>query len=224
MTEGPPEHVEHPPQAATIARQELAAVAARAAQGDAHALTNLQRRLHSGLTRWFARTWPTDSERVERLAHETWIEVWQSLANGRYDPKRAAISTFAFAVAGNLRLRELRSIGRAACPSDEAASIIDQPDVAESLAHASALEAVRHLLSDPDSPLDHSDRVVLALVARGMGDRDIARELGVSPSTGHERKKRALARLATEMRFLGHHVHDDESLPASDTLVQGKFA
>ncbi len=224
MTEGRPEHVHPSAHAAAATRQELAALAARAAQGDSAALTLLQRRLHAGLTRWFARTWPGDPERVERLAHETWIEVWQSLANGRYDARRAAISTFAFAVAGNLRLRELRSIGRTLAPSDEAEPTLEVHDAAMALAHASTLEAVRHLICDRDSPLDESDRTTLALLARGMGDRDIARELGVSPSTGHERKKRALAKLANELRALGHSVHDNDTAPISGSLIQGKLA
>ncbi|MBU6413080.1 MAG: RNA polymerase sigma factor [Planctomycetes bacterium] len=223
MTEGPTEHVQPSAHAAAVARQELAALAAGAAQGDTASLSQLQRRLHAGLVRWFTHTWPQDSERVERLAHETWIEVWQALASGRYDARRAAISTFAFAVAGNLRLRELRSIGRSIAAADEAEPSLDVHDAATSLAHASTLEALRHLISDPSSPLDESERTILGLLARGMGDRDIARELGVSPSTGHERKKRALARLASELRTLGHHVHDEATSP-SPSLMQGKLS
>jgi RNA polymerase sigma factor (sigma-70 family) len=180
--------------------------------------------LHPALARWFARTWPQDAERAERLAQETWIQVWHALAEGRYDPSRAAITTFAFAIASNLRLRELRTIGRALSPTDETQhTTVDSTDAAEALAHASTLEAVRHLISDDRSDLDESDRLILSLLARGMGDRDIARELGVSPSTGHERKKRALARLAALLQTLGHHVLDDipNQLPAPSGALSG---
>lgn len=212
MTEGHLDHAALDAQSRALARQELAALAARAAQGDSHALHNLQKRLLPALSRWFARTWPLDAERSERLAQETWIQVWHALADGRYDPSRAAISTFAFAIASNLRLRELRHIGRAITASDDdLAATVSSPDVAESMSQASTLEAVRYLISDPDAGLEESDRITLSLLARGMGDRDIARELGVSPSTGHDRKKRALARLATLLHSLGHRVYDDTS-------------
>lgn len=224
MTEGTHDHAAPDAHIRAMARQELAVLAARAAQGDTHALGQLQQRLHPALVRWFARTWPQDSERSERLAQETWIQVWHALADGRYNPSRAAITTFAFAVASNLRLRELRAIGRTHASSDEAlAEAVTTPDAAACMAHANMLEAVRHLISDEHSDLDESDRVILSLLARGMGDRDIARELGVSPSTGHERKKRALERLATILHSLGHHVHDDTpaELPSPSGALSG---
>lgn len=207
----------HQPSRATAvetARNVLAELAARAAQGDHDALSELHRRLSGGLVRWFQRTWPQDPERCDSLAHETWTLVWQSLRDGRYDPRRAAITTFAFAIAGNMRLRELRRIGKSfqSQSSDDSQEIDSDP--AESLERASLLETVRRVLVDPEAGLQESDRVILGLLARGMGDRDIARELGVSPSTGHERKRKALERLASLLRSLGLDVLDEEATTA----------
>lgn len=186
------------------------------------ALTDLHRRLHGGLVRWFARTWPGDAERADTLAHDTWILVWQSLRDGRYDPSRSSITTFAFAIAGNLRLRELRRIGRRAQNQPSEFDDVDLGiDPAESLQRAALLETLRRLLLDPDAGLDEADRLVLGLLSRGMGDRQIAKELGVSPSTGHERKKQALLRLGSLLRTLGHEVPHDVLDAETTSVISG---
>lgn len=211
-----------PPSGIDAARAALAALSVRAAQGDHIALTDLHRRLHGGLVRWFARTWPLDPERADTLAHETWTIVWQSLRDGRYDPRRAAITTFAFAIAGNLRLRELRRIGKGALHQPSELDDVDlRIDPAESLQRAALLETVRRLLIDPDAGLDDTDRLVLGLLSRGMGDRQIAKELGVSPSTGHERKKQALLRLGSVLRTLGHEVPHDVLDAEVSSVISG---
>lgn len=121
--------------------------------------------------------------------------MWQAIRDGRYDPGRGALSTFVYAVAMKIWLRERRRSARQPDPADELADrlLSAEGDMADAAALAELLRRVQDYLADPRLP--EEDRHVLGAVSRGVSDRDLARELGVVPSTAHERKSSALKRL-----------------------------
>ena len=181
------------------------------------ALEVLHERFAPGLLRFFQRkvsgggvSNQSYSDRAEELAQRTWIEFWKALQSGSYDPARAKHSTFLYAVASIIWLRSVREEGRnsriGVLPdSDEwlPASQADDPSHAADL--ASAIEVIRRVVagSEPTAPLSDVDREILRAVADERSEREIAAQLGVSPSTAHERKRAVLARVADFLRGKG---------------------
>ena len=181
------------------------------------ALAELHERFALGLLRFFQRkvsgggvSSQAYGDRADELAQRTWIEFWQALQSGSYDPTRAKHSTFLYAVASIIWLRSVREEGRnsriGVLPdSDEwlPASQADDPSHAADL--ASAIEVIRRVVAGSEStaPLSDDDRVILRAVADDCSEREIAAQLGVSPSTAHERKRAVLARIADFLRGKG---------------------
>ncbi len=181
------------------------------------ALAELHDRFAPGLLRFFQRKVsgggvPNQAygDRADELAQRTWIEFWRALQSGSYDPSRAKHSTFLYAVASIIWLRSVREEGRnsriAVLPdSDEwlPTSQADDPSHAADL--ASAIEVIRRVVAGAEStaPLSDDDRVILRAVADDCSEREIAAQLGVSPSTAHERKRAVLARIADFLRGKG---------------------
>lgn len=120
--------------------------------------------------------------------------MWQAIRDGRYDPGRGALSTFVYAVAMKIWLRERRRSARQPHPAEELAGrlLSAEGDMADAVALAELLRRVQDYLADPR--VSEEDRHVLGAMSRGMSDRDLARELGVAPSTAHQRKSSALER------------------------------
>ena len=181
------------------------------------ALGEFHERFAPGLLRFFQRkvsgggvSSQAYGDRAEELAQRTWIEFWRALQSGSYDPTRAKHSTFLYAVASIIWLRSVREEGRnsriGALPdSDEwlPASQADDPSHAADL--ASAIEVIRRVVAgiEPAAPLSDADREILRAVADDCSEREIAAQLGVSPSTAHERKRAVLARIADFLRGKG---------------------
>lgn len=133
---------------------------------------------------------------AEDLAQRTWASVWQAIDSGRYDPARAAITTFVYAVAQNHWRQWSRGTVESRTTVTDAPDPIAGEDPAELVAEAELIDAVRRCVrgAAPESGLTEMDREVLNLIAGGSGltDRALAEQLAVSPSTAHARKRSAL--------------------------------
>jgi RNA polymerase sigma factor (sigma-70 family) len=180
------------------------ALVAAASAGDRPAFDALCARYSPGLRRHFERTLAATvhahaaPQIADELTQETWIECWRLLTAGRYDPTRARLSTFLYAIASNIRLRDLRRRGKAAAqsgsPTSEPAELADPADAA---GLAASLELVRDVVlgASGRSEFTDDDRRVMRAIALGRSDRALADEARISPSTAHARKRSVLERL-----------------------------
>ena len=194
----------------------LRTLASRAQRGDRSAFEQLMRRFDPGLKRLLLRRTSGDASLADELAHETWIGVWQALASGRYDPAKASISTFIYAVARKRWFQHLRRAGRAASITDALDDLLaanaDTENPAVLLQAAELIEAMRaclHTEGTPNSLSDDERRVIIGLVT-GETERSLAAELGVAASTVHARKQLALKKLQRCMAAKGFPSSDAE--------------
>ncbi len=138
---------------------------------------------------------------LDDLSQRVWAGVWASMAQGRYDPRRAKLTTFVYAVAMNVRRQGLTEAARAHRRAQPRANepldpdqIHDADDLA-ALSRASRIDAVRDCLERaPRLGLSERDAQVLRAVGEGRTDRELAELLGVAPSTAHTIKRAALER------------------------------
>ncbi len=187
----------------------LSDLACEAARGDRAAVETLHRRLDPGLRRLFLGRTGGREELAEDLAQRAWSACWRAVAAGKYDPSRAAFSTYLYAIASRVWLEHLRRAGRgqpAELTEYEADLLAADPAAAARLAEA--VELVRECLRGEGGDLSEDDRWILRESAMGASDRDLARRLGVAPSTVNARKRQALERLR---RFLATRGHRGES-------------
>jgi RNA polymerase sigma factor (sigma-70 family) len=194
----------------------LRTLASRAQSGDRSAFEQLMHRFDPGLKRLLLRRTGGDASLAEELAHETWIGVWQALAAGRYDPAKASISTFIYAVARKRWLQHLRRAGAAASTTnaldDLLAADADAADPAVLLQAAELIEAMRaclHAAGTSNSLSEDERRVIIGLVT-GETERSLAAELGVAASTVHARKQLAFNKLQRCMAARGFALPDAE--------------
>lgn len=154
-----------------------------------------------------------NADTADELCQRTWMMTWEAIQAGKYDPTRAAISTFLYAVANNAWLRYLRSKGRAAL-NGHAADLEELEhtigaragvaDALEPLAHAEELHAMRAALAGRGSEtLTPEELAVITGSARGETDRALAASLGFAASTINGKKQSALAKLRRIMAALG---------------------
>jgi RNA polymerase sigma factor (sigma-70 family) len=187
-------------------------LSARAAAGDRAAFEALHRRFAGGLSRLFLARTGGRVEPAEDLSQRTWMACWRSLQAGRYDPSRAAFSTFLYAIGTNIWREHLRRHGRAPdIESHEDLSFIvggDDPSAAQRLAEL--LEDLRACLRGEGESLSPEDRWILRAVSSGASDREMARDLGVAPSTMNARKRAALDRLRRWLAVRGHRAEPSE--------------
>src|SRR5690606_2863720 len=127
-----------------------------------------------GLRRFLGARLAGDAEVAEELAQRAWIAVWEALRRGRYDPARAAISTFVYAVACRTMLqhrratrRRLRWLGRAS--PEEAMLLATSADPAALNELGERIDAVRACLRCGEGPnaLTADERRVVEAAARG---------------------------------------------------------
>ncbi|UCG32082.1 MAG: sigma-70 family RNA polymerase sigma factor [Phycisphaerales bacterium] len=174
------------------------------------------RRFDLGLKRLLLRRTGGDASLAEELVHETWIGVWQALATGRYDPAKASISTFIYAVARKRWLQHLRRAGRAASTTDALDDLLsthaDADNPALLLQAAELIEAMRACLHTEGTPnsLSDGERSVIIGLMTGWTERTLAAELGVAASTIHARKQLALKKLQRCMAAKGFTLSDAE--------------
>lgn len=198
-----------------IEGRSLADLAAAAARGDRPAFEGLHKRLTGGLRRLFMERCGGRADVADDLIQRTWVGVWQALSSGRYDPARAAISTFVYAVAHNMWLQHLRSRPTRGLPGADserdggwAEAVVEGPD--KELAEV--LEVIRACLRGEAGGLTPDERAILRLSGSGASDRDLAARLSVSPSTANARKRAAFDKLRRHLESMGHHPETTERL------------
>jgi RNA polymerase sigma-70 factor (ECF subfamily) len=191
--------------------QSLQHLTLRAAQGDQEAFAALHQRLGGGLHRLFMERTGGRTELADDFCQKTWVAVWQALEGGKYDPERAAISTFVYAVGYRVWLQHMRSAGRArahldaAAPGMAALGLSEDPAAGSRLAEM--IQIVRDCLSGKiDCGLSEEERWILRASTSGVTDRDLAKRLGVAASTANTRKQAAYDKLRRHLEKLGHRA------------------
>lgn len=161
---------------------------------------------HAALAAWIRRRLTDltgDAHTADDLAQQTWQAVWEAVSQGRYDPGKAALSTFAYAVSQNVYRHWVRRQSTITAHAPAVAANAPQTDEPENnpLADAELIDELRRILRNERSTPDLSEEVLrtLHLVARGVTDRELALELAVAPSTAHARKQAALEALRTHL-------------------------
>lgn len=194
--------------------ESLRRLSAAAARGDEAAFHEIHTRLDGGLRRFLLRRIPTNRELLDDLSQRTWVAAWESIATGRYDPERAAFSTFLYGIAHNLLLQHFRR-ARAGFERNNdldrtAGSLFSETgDPAEFLKACELLDCIRACLrTDGPLGLSETDREILAGVSRGETERELARRLGLSPSTINSRKQLSLKTLGDFLRRQGFHFEN----------------
>lgn len=175
--------------------------------GHESALAQLHARLTPGLVRHFTRKLGPGagpaSDEADELAQRTWIALWEAIRDRKYDPSKARLTTFLYAVSHVVWMRHRRD--RQRLSPDSGARFEPESDLAASPPSATflagELERVRQVLSGSTSTgLTEADRQVLRGIADGRTDRELAEQMGLSASTAHGRKKAALAKLSQVLR------------------------
>lgn len=150
---------------------------------------------HARLNGWIKRLMLERSGRADvadDLTQRTWTAVWAAVTSGRYDERRAGLSTFVYAVAQNVWRQRAKEDAR--FQRNDRTPIECEPSADVVLAEAELIDRMRRVLRD-EQALTQQERWILRLIGSGVTDRTLAAELGVSPSTAHERKKAVLAKL-----------------------------
>lgn len=150
---------------------------------------------------------------ADDLCQRTWMMTWNAILEGKYDPQRAAISTFLYAVANNAWLRHLRAAGRDGLNGhsgeleelENAMGPGADPGVPDVLTHAEELDAVRAFLRDRAAPdaLTPDEHAVVTGSARGESDRALAARLGFATSTINGKKQSGFSKLRRTLERLG---------------------
>lgn len=190
-------------------------LAVGAARGDERAFEALHRRLSPGLKRLLLTRANQRHDVVEDITQRTWTAVWQALREKRYDENKSAITTFVYAVGYKLWLQHLRKEGRAAelfkgTDAAFAAAAEASPDPASAARMAELLDAVRGCLRDEGSELSEDERWLLRSAAEGASDRDLAKELGLAPSTINARKRGAMDKVRRYLAQRGYREFPGE--------------
>ena len=139
------------------------------------------------------------AERAEELAQETMVVLWRRAAT--FDPQRAALSTWVFTVARNLRIDHLRRTSGDACEGEEPWDADQQPADAnlqpEELAQAAQRdEGMRRALAE----LPSEQSLVLRLsFFEERPHAVIARELGIPLGTVKSRIRLAVSQLRKKL-------------------------
>lgn len=180
--------------------ESLRRLCAQALSGDESAYESLHARLAAGLRSFFARRMKGNPELVEELAQRTWVAAWDSLRQGRYDPDRAAFTTFLYGVGYKIWLRHLDGRRSDATAELDAAAhtVFDEGGSPDSLlAGCEQLDAVRECLMSQNTrfALTSEERSILEAIAAGLSERDVAERIGCAPSTLNARKQRAMHKL-----------------------------
>lgn len=169
--------------------------------GDDQAFETLHRRLANGLRGFLQRRLRGTTDLIEDLCQATWVEVWRALIEHRYDPDRARITTFVYAVGYKVLLRHIRNERRrGANPiSDEdlPEPQANDPPAPTALHVAELLEALRQCLQSNarETSLSDEERAVVLGLTLGDSERTLASQLKLAASTIHSRKQNALRKL-----------------------------
>jgi RNA polymerase sigma factor (sigma-70 family) len=184
---------------------------AAALEGDEGAFAELYRRLGGGIRNMFQQR-TGKSDLAEDLAQKTWTAFWQAMKQGKYNPERAAVSTFLYAVSSKIWLQHLRTARRAERRQAQAqpAIQIGSGGPVETLHMAELLQATRACLAGAGDLTD-DERWLVRAVAGGESDRALAKRLGVSASTANARKRAAFDKVRRYLATQGHRGEMDSS-------------
>src|SRR5262245_56925619 len=189
----------------------LRRLCAAAQGGDEHAYRAIHERLDAGLRRFLMKRTRDDAELAEELAQRSWVAVWEALRDGRYDPQRAALTTFLYGVGYKQYLQHARRTrGGLRLVSDLDAQaeqmFASDDDPAEFIRSCELLDAVRECLRGDSASvaLAPEEREILSAIASGEPERQLAARLGVAPSTVNTRKHLVLHKLQEHLERLGH--------------------
>ncbi len=191
-------------------------LAERAQAGDRAAFEQLILRFEPGLKRLLLRRAGGRSELVEEIIHETWIAVWEALVGGRYDPTRAAISTFIYAIAHKRWLQHLRRSAYRPTPVGDIEALLGESDGTDNPAHllqaGELLEAMRGCLHASTTPhsLTAEERQVVIGLSGEESERSLAGLLELAPSTIHARKLSAHNKLRRCLAAKGFSAESHE--------------
>ena len=203
-------------------------LSALAAQGDHDAFEQLHRRVGAGLRRLLLKRSAGREDLVDDLCQKTWTSVWKALSEGKYDPARAAITTFVYAVGNNAWFTHLRSFARDqgyvnGSPAMLGESHLDSAPhrhipVADAHGQAETIDAVRACLRDGGpGALTDNERAIVRAIAAGESDRALARRLVLSSSTVNIRKHAGYSKIRAYLRSKGLVADDwaDDESPES---------
>jgi RNA polymerase sigma-70 factor (ECF subfamily) len=163
---------------------------------DPVALEDLYRRYVRRIAGFAARRC-TSADDVADVVAETFDRLLRSA--DRYDPERAPVASFVFAVAAGAVADHHRRGARQRRLADrlQGRDLLDDDDTARIEAALDAALAVAALAPVLDAlPSDQSD--VLHLVAGGMSPSEAARELGISPNAARVRLSRVRGKVRAQ--------------------------
>ena len=187
-----------------------------AIEGDQAAFDQLYTRLGGGIRNLFYQR-SGSSELAEDLCQRTWAAFWQAIKAGKYDPSRAAVSTFLYAISTKIWLQHLRTSRRAAKRASEFQPIADTSgrNPTEAMDLGELLEVVRECLAGAGD-LTQEERWLVRSVSAGETDRALAKRLGVSPSTANARKRAAFDKVRRYLAARGHREMTERSDPEDE--------
>ncbi|SIN86535.1 RNA polymerase sigma factor [Vannielia litorea] len=174
------------------------------AGGDRQALSRLIVLYGPGLQRYAAQMLPRPDE-AEDVAQEVFLRAWRHA--GRYDPARAAVSTWLYRIATNLCIDRSRRTGFRRFLGLEAApeAPTDTPGPHRQLEGRQRLAATRAALRQ----LPPRQRQALVLRAAGeLSTAEIAATLGVTPGAAEQLLVRG--RAALRLMLEPDHGDDDD--------------
>ena len=179
-----------------------ACMAAIARDGDRQAFAALFKHFAPRVKGYLMRL-GTAGERAEEIAQETMVVLWRRAAT--FDPQRAALSTWVFTVARNLRIDHLRRTSGDVCEGEEPWDADQHPADAgmqpDALAQAAQSDlGVRRALAE----LPAEQSLVLRLSFYEERPHSvIARELGIPLGTVKSRIRMAVAQLRRKLDTTG---------------------
>lgn len=180
-----------------------------AAGGDRAAFELIHARFRGGLIAFFQRRGAREAS--EDLAQQTWAAVWKTLNKGVYDPNRASISTFIFAIAHKIWLQQWRGARSENTSAGEALDLVAQQGAVASddvLAQAELVEAVRRAMGA--AGLGEDERAILIEAAKGASDRELAARFSLAPSTVNARKQAGWGKVRRYLARMGFRVDSAE--------------
>jgi RNA polymerase sigma-70 factor (ECF subfamily) len=196
---------------------QLRELAAACALGDRAAFDRLHARFSRGLLAFFTKRGASHAADAEELAQRAWMGVWSALSAGRYDPERAAISTFIYAVASKTWLQHLRQQGGFGSDNaglDESMEELaaDAEGTIDEVAAAEQLEAVRKFLRERgnDEALSDDEHQIIVAAAGGASDRELAARFSLAPSTVNAKKQAGWGKVRRFLARLGHRPEQAE--------------
>jgi len=143
---------------------------------------------------------------ADEIAQDVMVSVWRHAAD--FDPTRAAVSTWIFAIARNRRIDHHR---RGARPAPDPEDPLFQPDAEpDGLAALTAAEREAQLRTALGALPEEQRRVLLASFWRGLSHGQIAAEEGLPLGTVKSRIRLAFRHLHSLLgEDLAEGLHDD---------------